>query len=146
MIVTALIISLIVVGITILAYRGITGIWPGSRMVIEDPPTQASGLDDTEARFIFFSTDWCPFSQRAKEPWLNFKQEIINTSKTYGGKTIIFEEVDCDAQKGKAAMYGIKEYPTFKLQTKEKMYKMCGNPSVASFKAFLKSSLGNEST
>lgn len=146
MIITALIISILVVVITIVSYHSITGIWPGGRLVIEDPPAGVSGLSDDQAKFIFFSTDWCPFSQKAKDPWVNFKQEMLNTSKTFGGKTIVFEEVDCDAQKGRAAMFNVREYPTFKLQTKEKVYRMCGNPSVASFKAFLRSSLGSESS
>ncbi len=146
MILTAFVIALIVVSLSIGIYYSVTGIWPGGRTILENPAAGVSGLSENEAKFMFFSTEWCPYSQRAKDPWMSFKQELLNTSKTYGGKTIIFEEIDCDAQKGKAAMFGVREYPTFKLQTKTQVFKMCGNPSTTAFKDFLKSSLGNEST
>jgi hypothetical protein len=69
-----------------------------------------------------------------------------NSPKQYGGTSILFEQVNCESQESRCALYNIKEYPTFKLQTKEKVYKMLGKPSVESFRAFLKSALGSEST
>ena len=146
MIFNAILISLLVVVIVIGGYKLITGIWPGGRLIIEDPPSIASGLEDTEARFMFFYTDWCPFCTQSKDPWNSFKQLMNNAPKTYGGKTIVFEEINCESQTGKCALYNIKEYPSFKVQTTQKVYKMSGKPSVESFRAFLKSALGQEST
>ena len=143
--ITALLISAIVVGILIVMYRSMTGIWPGARLVIEDAPVTATGISDGEAKFMFFYTDWCPFCVKAKSQWSSFKQMMKNNPKTYGGKTIYFEEVNCDTQVGRAALYKIDSYPTFKLQTKEKVYRMTGKPTVDSFRSFLKSALGNES-
>jgi hypothetical protein len=40
-----------------------------------------------------------------------------NKPQTYGGQKIIFEEIDCEADKAKAALYKISGYPTFKLAT-----------------------------
>ena len=49
-----------------------------------------------------------------------------------------------ESDKGKSALYKIKAYPTFKLETSEKVYEMKGPPSTASFRAFLISALGEE--
>jgi thiol-disulfide isomerase/thioredoxin len=144
MIITALIVSIIVVLVSIGGYKILTGIWPGSRLVIEDSPVSVSGLDEGEARFMFFYTDWCPFCTQSKEPWNSFKQLMNNNPRKYGGNTIIFEQVNCESQISKCSLYNIKEYPTFKVQTKDKLYKMAGKPTVESFRAFLKAALGKE--
>jgi thiol-disulfide isomerase/thioredoxin len=146
MIITALIISIIVVIVGIVGYKMSTGIWPGGRLIVEDSPVSVSGLNTGEAKLMFFYTDWCPFCIQSKEPWGSFKQLMNNSPKQYGGTSILFEQVNCESQESRCALYNIKEYPTFKLQTKEKVYKMLGKPSVESFRAFLKSALGSEST
>ena len=146
MILTALIIAIVVATVAIGGYKMMTGIWPGGRLIIEDSPVSVSGLNTGEARLMFFGTEWCPFCVQSKEPWNSFKQLMNNNPRKYGGTTILFEHVDCEAQQSKCALYNIKEYPTFKLQTKEKVYRMMGKPSVESFRAFLTSALGKEST
>jgi thiol-disulfide isomerase/thioredoxin len=141
-----IIIALLVVVISIVGYRTLTGIWPGSRMIIQDPPVSSSKVSQSDAKFMFFYTEWCPYSQKAKDPWLSFQQTLKNTPRTYGGKRITFEEIDAEAERGKSALYQIKQYPTFKLQTSDKVYEMLGKPTVASFRAFLISALGKESS
>jgi hypothetical protein len=59
-------------------------------------------------------------------------------------KKFIFEEINAEADKGKSALYQIKAYPTFKLETSDKVYEMLGPPTVESFRAFLESALGSE--
>lgn len=140
-----IIIALLVVVISIVGYRSLTGIWPGGRMVVQDPPATAPTVNSSTANFMFFYTRWCKYSQEAQDPWSSFKQMMKNTPKTYGGKNVTFEEIDADAEKGRAALYQIRQYPTFKLQTTEKVYEMLGKPSPASFRAFLISALGKES-
>ena len=146
MIFTAILISILVVTVVIGGYKILTGIWPGGRLIIEDSPISVSGLDNGEAKLMFFYTDWCPFCTQSKEPWNSFKQLMNNNPKKYGGTTILFEQVNCESQQSKCALYNIKEYPTFKLQTTDKVYKMAGKPTVESFRAFLKAALGNESS
>jgi thiol-disulfide isomerase/thioredoxin len=129
-----------------LIYYLVWGIVPGaSVMSVTEPPIQANGLDDKQAKFMFFYTTWCPWSKKAQQPWASLKEVHKNTPKTYGGTTVVFEEVNAENEKGKAALYGIKGYPTFKLETKDKVYEMLGKPSVASFRAFLITVLGKES-
>lgn len=141
-----IIVVLLVVGISIVGYRYLTGIWPGSRVIVQDPPEDVPQVSEKNANFMIFYTEWCPYSQKAMEEWKSLKQMMKNSPKTYGGKTITFEEIDADASKGRAAIYQVKEYPTFKLQTKEKLYTMLGKFTPASFRAFLVGSLGKESS
>ena len=144
--ITEIIVALLVVAISIVAYRYIVGIWPGSRVIVEDPPENVPKVSEKNANFMFFYADWCPYSQKAMEHWKSFKQIMTNSPKTYGGKTITFEEINGDVEKGRIALYQVKEYPTFKLQTSNKTYIMLGKPSPASFKAFLIGALGKESS
>jgi hypothetical protein len=137
---------LVVVSIIIVGYRFTTGIWPGSRVIVQEPPEASPKVSDKNANFMFFYTEWCPYSKNAEDPWKSFKQMLQNNPKTYGGKTITFEEIDAEAEIGRAALYKVVEYPTFKLQTSDKVYQMLGKPSVATFRAFLISSLGKESS
>jgi hypothetical protein len=59
---------------------------------------------------------------------------------------IIFEEIDCEADKGKAALYKIVGYPTFKLSTIDKIFIMKGTPDPLTFDIFLKGTLGEKSS
>lgn len=139
-------ITLAVVVAVIVIYYTVWGIMPGaSVMSVTEPPT-SNGMDGNQSKFIFFYTTWCPWSKKAQQPWASLKEVMKNTPKTYGGKTVIFEEVNAESEEGKAALYGVKAYPTFKLETKDKVYEMLGKPSVAAFRAFLITVLGNESS
>lgn len=139
-------ITLVVVVASIVIYYTVWGIMPGaSVMSVTEPPT-SNGMDGSQAKFIFFYTTWCPWSKKAQQPWASLKEVMKNTPKTYGGKTVIFEEVNAESEEGKAALYGVKAYPTFKLETSDKVYEMLGKPSVAAFRAFLITVLGQESS
>jgi len=127
------------------SYRLIAGYYPASKFIIEDPPVEHNGLDQDQARFMFFYTTWCPWSKKAWKPWRSFKQMMKNNPAKYGGKTIIFEEINAEADKGKAALYNITEYPTFKVEITTKLYRMLGVPDPATFDVFLKGTLGEKS-
>jgi thiol-disulfide isomerase/thioredoxin len=139
-----LLISLVIVGLFIGIYYAVTGIPPGARIIQQTPPLASNGVDDTQAKFLFFYTTWCPHCKNAQQPVASLKELIKNRHLTYGGKEIIFEDVNAEADKGKAALYKINAYPTFKLETSDKVYEMIGPPSVSSFQAFLTSALGQE--
>jgi len=111
---------------------------PGARVM------QMGGESDSDneetPKLMFFYTTWCPHCKNAKPKWESLK----SVRRTYGGKKIEFEEIDCDIDKGKAAMYDIKGYPTFKLETHNKVIQFEGRPDVPSLRAFLTSALGEE--
>jgi len=142
---TAIIVLLVFVTV-VLVYRFSAGFYPGSKFIIEDPPVAHNGLDANKARFLFFYTTWCPWSVKARTQWDTFKQELKNKPAKYGGKTIIFEEVNCEADKGKAALYKVKEYPTIKLETTDKMFILKAIPVVAVFEEFLTGVLGEKAS
>lgn len=139
-------ITLAVVIAGIVVYYQVWGVMPGASVLsVTEPPVSNNGLEDKQAKFIFFYTSWCPWSRKAQAPWASLKEVHKNTPKTYGGTTVLFEEVNAESEEGKAALYGVKAYPTFKLETKTKVYEMLGKPSVPAFRAFLITVLGQES-
>lgn len=140
---TVLIVTLTFI-VVIASYRFLVGRYPASKFIIEDPPVQHNGLEATQARFMFFYTTWCPWSKKAQEPWESFKQRVKNEKATYGGKTIIFEKINAEADKGKAALYNIKEYPTFKVETIDKVFVLKAIPDPLTFEAFLVGTLGEK--
>ena len=94
--------------------------------------------------FVMYYAPWCPHCKNAHTPWSSFKQMLKNRNYTYGGKRIVFEDINAESDKGKAALYKITAYPTFKVETNNKIYEMVGAPSVKTFTAFLTKALGPE--
>lgn len=139
-----LLITLLVVGASVGIYYGVRGIMPGSRVIQQTAVSENNGLQPNQAKFMFFYTTWCPHCKTAQQPWASMKELLKQRSYTYGGKEISFEEINVEGDKGKAALYQIKAYPTFKLETTDKLYEMLGAPSTPAFRAFLISALGPE--
>ena len=139
-----LLVSLCAVGLFIVLYYVFTGVPPGAKVIQQAAPLTSNGLEPNQARFMFFYTTWCPHCKHAQQPWASMKELLKNRKYSYGGKEILFEEVNAEGDKGKAALYKINAYPTFKLETTDKMYEMVGKPSTASFRAFLINALGSE--
>jgi hypothetical protein len=138
-----IVIPLILIVVVVFGYKMFSGVAPGSKLIVEDPPIQ-NNQDPNQATFMFFYTTWCPHCKKAQQPWSSMKELLKTRKYTYGGKTIFLEEINAESDKGKSALYKIKAYPTFKLETSEKVYEMKGPPSTASFRAFLISALGEE--
>jgi thiol-disulfide isomerase/thioredoxin len=139
------IVSLLVVVLAVWGYYLWTGTPPGAKLIEQTPPV-SSGLDDNQANLMFFYATWCPHCKTAQQPWRSLQQTIKNSGFKYGGKTVTFEDINAETDKGKSALYSIKGYPTFKIQTKDKLFEMVGRPSVTNFREFLKKALGDEKT
>jgi len=131
-------------GIFVILWRLVMGYYPGSKVIISDPPIAHNGLDPKQAKFMFFYTRWCPYSHQTQAPWRSFKQQMKNVPVVYGGKEILFEEIDAESDKGKAALYRITEYPSFRLETSDKLFSMSGAGNPVAFDTFLESSLGQK--
>lgn len=140
---TEAIVALIVVVASIGLYYAITGTPPGARILEQEPPTD-NGLDSNQAKFMFFYASWCPYCKTAEQQVRSLKQLITNNGYTYGGKHVAFDEINGETDKGKKALYGITAYPTFKIETAEKIYTLVGRPSVEVFRDFLQKALGQE--
>ena len=56
----------------------------------------------------------------------------------------MFEDINAEANKGKAALYKIQAYPTFKLETHNKVVELKAVPDPLNFDAFLVSALGKK--
>jgi len=120
------------------------GYYPASSIIEEEPPITRNGLDEGQAKFMFFYTTWCPWSHKAMEKWKSFKQSLENNPQKYGEIQILFEDINCETDKGKAALYNITAYPTFKLATIDKTFVMMGTPDPLTFDLFLKTVLGKK--
>jgi thiol-disulfide isomerase/thioredoxin len=137
------IVALIIVGAFIGIYYYRTGILPGSKTIIMDPPIEGA-VDADNAKFMFFYTPWCPWCKKAQQPWASMKELLKNSRYTYGGKNVSLEEINCDGDKGKAALYKINSYPTFKVETDKKVTEFSGQPTTKNFRDFLTDVLGPE--
>ena len=136
-------VSLTVVLAFIAIYYFATGIIPGARSIVTSPPIEGA-VDENSAKFMFFYTPWCPWCKKAQQPWASMKELLKNSRYTYGGKNVSLEEINCDGDKGKAALYKIVGYPTFKVETDKTVTEFSGQPTVTNFRNFLKEVLGAE--
>lgn len=141
LIITLVVVVIMTVGFVLL-YKWNSGIFPASKIIVTDPPIEHSGLEPTQAKFMFFYTSWCPHCKTAHAPWNSFKQQLKNTKATYGGNTILFEEINAESNSGKSALYKINAYPTFKVETTKKVIEMKGVADPLTFDQFLISALG----
>lgn len=141
-----LITTVMIVAVTFIAivvvWRLYAGYYPGSTYIVTEPPIAHNGLDPKQARFMFFYTTWCPYCIEARKKWASFKQTLINNPTLYGGYQILFEDVNAEADRGKSSLYQIKAYPTFKLETTDKVYELKGQR----FDEFLVSVLGKKTS
>lgn len=136
--------ALMVLAAILFGVYHVTGQPLGSRIIQSNPPV-AGATEPNTARFMFFYTSWCPHSVAASKTWKSFKQMMQNSPQTYGGMNIQFEDINAESNVGKTSLYGVTEYPTFKLETSTTVYEMVGNPTdVSVFRNFLIKSLGKE--
>lgn len=115
-----------------------------SKPTPEPRPTPDLVIDPGQAKFMFFYASWCPHCKDAEPIIQSLKQLVQNSNYTYGGHSITFEDINAYVDKGKSALYKIKAYPTFKVETKDALYEMSGPPTVSNFRTFLISTLGPE--
>ena len=130
--------ALLVFFVMFWAFRGFP---PGSRLIVGELSTENDLLTD-EATFIFFYTQWCPYSQQAKP-----KVEALgNTIQdfTYGGKRVTVNLIDCEQDKNTCRKYAVSAYPTYKLITASKVYEYSGPPRAATYEEFLITALGKK--
>ena len=142
----SLAIVIIISALVVFFYKMKTGNYPMSKLIISDPPIEHNGLEPTQAKFMFFYTTWCPYCTNAQKPWRDFKQQLKDHPMKYGNYKILFEEIDAEKNKSKAALYKITEYPVFKVETHKKVIEMKGVPDPLNFDQFLISALGNKSS
>ncbi len=135
--------AIVVVGFIFL-YNYSTGVMPGAKLVISSPTTQSSGVGENEAKFMFFYTTWCPYSRKAETPWKSFQELVKNQPRTYGTTRLVFEDVNAESQVAKAALYGINQYPTFKIHANDSVYEYVGAPTVDNFRQALIATFGKE--
>jgi thiol-disulfide isomerase/thioredoxin len=138
-----LLVAVVVFGVFVGLYWGVRGFLPGSRVYEQDLPGP-NDLDKNNAVFRMFYVNWCPHCRDAKPKWDSLGQLFKNQVYTYGGKTVTLEKVNCELEKGKCARYKVNAYPTFKVETDQKVYEYVGPADPTVWRTFLGSALGRE--
>ena len=141
MILTAAWFTLVAIVIFVGFFWAFRGFPPGSRLVVGELPTE-NDLLANEATFMFFYTEWCPYSQD-DIPKVKSLSETVQGS-TYGGKIVTVKLVNCDNEQSTCRTYGVSAYPTYKLITASKAYEYSGPPRTATYEQFLVSALGSK--
>ena len=118
------------------AFRGFP---PGSRIVVGELPTE-NDLLANQATFMFFYTDWCPYSQEAL-PKAKSLAEVVK-GFTYGGKSVTVSLINCENDSDNCRKYGVTAYPTYKLITSSKVYEYSGPARVSTYDEFIVTALG----
>jgi thiol-disulfide isomerase/thioredoxin len=118
------------------AFRGFP---PGSRLVVGELPT-SNDLKANQATFLFFYTQWCPYSQDAI-PKVKSLSELVG-GFTYGGNVVTVNPINCEAEEKLCNRYGVTAYPTYKLITASKVYEYSGPPRTSTYEEFIVTALG----
>lgn len=67
-----------------------------------------------DIRIMFFTVDWCPYCQKAKDPWNDFKTNYH--LKTVNGRRITCKEYNATTESEETKLlidkYDVKGYPT----------------------------------
>ncbi len=131
--------SVLFVVLFIVGYKHFRGFYPGST-IIEMPAVR----DPDAPRLLFFYTTWCPHSQKALGEWKSLKEML--KGKTLGGKRLQFVPYDGDGEEGAVARYGVDAYPTFILETVDKVVTYEGHAKASRLHSWLIGQLGEETS
>ncbi len=131
-----IVIPLILIVVVVFGYKMFSGVAPGSKLIVEDPPIQ-NNQDPNQATFMFFYTTWCPHCISAKPEWKAFVEE--NKDKVFNGKRVNFVDVDCDKEPALADKYDVSGYPTIKLDKGSEIIEFKSKPTKSTLMEFLSS-------
>ena len=91
--------------------------------------------ESSTADIYIFHTLWCPHCKTAMPIWLDFKNGM--EGKTVNGIELIFHEIDCDKDTAIADKFGVKGFPTIKLQYGGQVIEYDAKPSKANLTEFV---------
>ena len=89
----------------------------------------------SSADIYIFHTLWCPHCKTAMPIWTDFKKEM--EGKTVNNIELIFHEIDCDKDTTTADKFGVKGFPTIKLQYGKQIMEYDAKPSKANLTEFV---------
>ena len=129
------------VAIAVIAYTVYTNVF----LTVKTSSRIASkSTDNSNVRFLFFSSSHCPWSKKARPQWDSFVEDLTTHPTTFGGNKVSLEEIDGDSHPDMLEKHAVDAYPTFKLIHGTKETTMTAMPSVRAFREFLIKSLGAE--
>lgn len=89
----------------------------------------------SSADMYIFHTLWCPHCKTAMPIWNDFKTEM--EGKTVNGVSLVFHEIDCDKDSIIADKFGVKGFPTIKLQYGQQIIEYDAKPTKANLTEFV---------
>lgn len=97
-----------------------------------------------EAKFYFFYTEWCGFSQKAMPEWEGV-EAALQSNSMFGKTRVTPVRVNGDEDRETTSLYEVDGYPTLLLETKDALYKYQGKRKTEDLLQFLRDKLGQES-
>ena len=89
----------------------------------------------SSADMYIFHTLWGPHCKTAMPIWNDFKTEM--EGKTVNGVSLVFHEIDCDKDSIIADKFGVKGFPTIKLQYGQQIIEYDAKPTKANLTEFV---------
>lgn len=129
--------------IFIVTYWALRGFLPGSKLV-EMPLVSPNDLDEKTVRFKLFHVKWCPYSKDAVTAFESFRELLKEKKYKYGSKRVDIELIDCEDKPKECETYSVDAYPTYKLETNNKMIEYKGPPNSTAYREFLVQAVGKE--
>jgi thiol-disulfide isomerase/thioredoxin len=100
-------------------------------------------IPSTEARLLFFYTNWCGFSKKAMPEWEGL-EALVKTTPIFGTTRVTPVSIDAEADQALASTYEVEGYPTVLLETHTGIIPYTKRVTTAGLKEFLRSQLGQE--
>lgn len=106
-------------------------------------PTPKRVVPPNEAKFYFFYTDWCGFSQKALPIWDSI-EEALQSNALFGKTRVTPVRVNAEEDRETTTLYEVQGYPTMILETSDSLYKYEGKRTKEDLLQFLRDKLGQE--
>jgi thiol-disulfide isomerase/thioredoxin len=106
-------------------------------------PTPKRVVPPNEAKFYFFYTDWCGFSQKALPIWDSI-EESLQGNALFGKTRVTPVRVNAEEDRETTTLYEVQGYPTMMLETSDSLYKYEGKRTKEDLLQFLRDKLGQE--
>lgn len=97
-----------------------------------------------EAKFYFFYTDWCGFSQKALPEW-EAVETALQSNSLFGKTRVTPVRINSEEDRETTTLYEVDGYPALILETEDNLYKYSGRRTKEDLLQFLRDKLGQES-
>lgn len=95
------------------------------------------------AKLLFFYVNWCPHCRSAKPVWAQLEKSLDGMD--VGGYTVHLEKINAEADRRRASLFKVNQYPTVKLVTDKTIWTFSGPFRQDTLTAFVTTCLSSSS-